>query len=176
MWWGGCLCGLFCSWDLCFGVGCRLDLITGGCFSSSCCLTYLQHPYLMWYEFVYFSTISLPFACDVIPFADCDISFAYTSYHLLDIVLIIFLHFLTISLHWLSNIHAFLSSLRHSSYYFLIFPHHFFTISLPFATIAELTRKCEGNHFGVAGVCIPFPYLVLTMSLPFAYLVLHVQN
>ena len=35
-------------------------------------------------------------------------------------------------------------------------------------TRAELTTKCEGSHFGIAGVGIPFPYHFLTISLPIA--------
>ena len=40
--------------------------------------------------------------------------------------------------------------------------YHLLTISLPNATRAGLTTKCEGNHFGVVAICIPSPYHVLT--------------
>ena len=46
----------------------------------------------------------------------------------------------------------------------LVFAYHFLTNFLPSpynfftsCTVAELTAKCEGSHFGIAYVCIPFP-------------------
>ena len=54
--------------------------------------------------------------------------------------------------------------------------YHFLTISLPSATRADLTAKCEGSHFGFAGVCIPFPRQLLTMSVRFPHQLLHAQN
>ena len=55
-------------------------------------------------------------------------------------------------------------------------PYHVLIISLPTVTCVDLTAICEGSHFGVAGVCIPFPYQFLTMSLRFPYQLLHAQN
>ena len=54
--------------------------------------------------------------------------------------------------------------------------HHVFIISSLFATCPELTASCEGSRFGVAAVCIPFPYHFLPMSLQFLYCVLHAQH
>ena len=50
----------------------------------------------------------------------------------------------------------------------LVFGYHFRTISVPFFTWAGLTTRCEGSHFGVAGVCPPCPYQFLSISLPIA--------
>ena len=44
-------------------------------------------------------------------------------------------------------------------------PYNFLAIYLSIATCAELTTRCQRSNFGVAGVCIPFPYNLL-----------HVQN
>ena len=54
--------------------------------------------------------------------------------------------------------------------------HHVFIISSLFATCPELTASCEGSRFGVAAVCIPFPYHFLPMSLQILYCVLHAQH
>ena len=42
-------------------------------------------------------------------------------------------------------------------------PYNFLTNCLPYA---ELITRCEGSHFGSAGVCMEFPYQLLTSSLP----------
>ena len=64
----------------------------------------------------------------------------------------------------------------------LVCAYHFLTICLPTphdfftnCTFAELTTRCEGRSFGVARVCIPFPYTLLTKSLQFAYQ-LHIRR
>ena len=40
----------------------------------------------------------------------------------------------------------------------LPFAYHFLVCFLRFATGAELTARCEGSRFGVAGVRLPFAY------------------
>ena len=58
----------------------------------------------------------------------------------------------------------------------LPFPYDILTISLPCATGAELTTKCEGNHFGDTGGCPPFPYHFLIFASRCPYHVQQVQN
>ena len=51
----------------------------------------------------------------------------------------------------------------------LPFPYHLPTTSSPRATCADLSTRCEGSPFGVAGVCLQFPYMLLTISFLFRF-------